>query len=201
MGAVDSPAPRAQKGKGLKKPKRRIAIKLDMTPMVDIAFLLLIFYMVTTVFAAPQAMEINLPEESDDVIKMKKSDLLIIHVDEANTYWWTWGSEGPVQFKPDSLRTLFYGANKENRRLSTLIVINPEAKYNDFVDILDEIEVVEYVLREDDDFMQIYREENKDILGEDAKFSYRYSMKPWDKKDDAKMKKAKSSSLLGGEGS
>jgi biopolymer transport protein ExbD len=201
MGAVDSPEPRAQKGKGLKKPKRRIAIKLDMTPMVDIAFLLLIFYMVTTVFAAPQVMEINLPEESDDVIKMKKSNLLIIHVDDADTYWWTWGDQGPVQFKPDSLRTLFYGANKENRWLSTLIVINPEAKYNDFVDILDEIEVVEYVLREDEDFMQIYREENKDILGEDAKFSYRYSTKPWDKKDDAKMKKAKSSSLLGGDGS
>ena len=201
MGAVDAPQPKEQKGKGLKRPKRRIAIRLDMTPMVDIAFLLLIFYMVTTVFAAPQAMEINLPEDSEETIKMKKSDLLIIHVDESNNYWWTWGDDGPVQFKPDSLRTLLYGANKENPRLSTLIVIHPDAVYNDFVDILDEIEVVEYVLRDDEDFMQIYREANKDILGEDATFSYRYSTKPWDRKDDAKMKKAKSSSLLGGDGS
>ena len=36
-----------------------------MTPMVDIAFLLLIFYMVTTVFAMPQAMEINLPKPEE----------------------------------------------------------------------------------------------------------------------------------------
>lgn len=54
---------RSQKGgkKGLRRPKRRISIRIDMTPMVDIAFLLLIFYMVSTVFSMPQAMEINLP--------------------------------------------------------------------------------------------------------------------------------------------
>jgi biopolymer transport protein ExbD len=54
---------RAPKGgkKGLRRPKRRISIRIDMTPMVDIAFLLLIFYMVSTVFSMPQAMEINLP--------------------------------------------------------------------------------------------------------------------------------------------
>ena len=58
-------AERSSKGgkKGLRRPKRRVAIRIDMTPMVDIAFLLLIFYMVTTVFAMPQAMEINLPPD------------------------------------------------------------------------------------------------------------------------------------------
>jgi biopolymer transport protein ExbD len=170
-----------------------------MTPMVDIAFLLLIFYMVTTVFAAPQAMEINLPEESDETIKMKKSDLLMIHVDGDRNYWWTLGDEGPVQFRPDSLRTLLYSDNKYNPRLSTLIVIHPDAKYADFVDILDEIEVIEYVLRDDEEFMESYREANKEVLGENATFSYRYSTKPWDKKDDRKIEKAKSGSLLGGD--
>jgi len=199
MGAVDTPQPKQEGKKGLRRPKRRIGIRIDMTPMVDIAFLLLIFYMVTTVFAAPQAMEINLPEDSDEEIKMKKSNLLIIHVDSEQKYWWTWGDEGPVQFKSDSLRTLLYGANKSNPVLSTLIVINPDAKYVDFVDILDEIEVVEYVLRDDEEFMQLYREANKDILDENATFSYRYSTKAWDKKDDAKIEKAKSGSLLGGD--
>ena len=37
------------------KKKRRVAIRLDMTPMVDIAFLLLIFYMATTQFKPPEA--------------------------------------------------------------------------------------------------------------------------------------------------
>ena len=37
------------------KKKRRIGISIDMTPMVDVAFLLLIFFMVTTVFRQPLA--------------------------------------------------------------------------------------------------------------------------------------------------
>jgi biopolymer transport protein ExbD len=52
--------------KSLRRPKRRLGIRIDMTPMVDIAFLLLIFYMVTTIFAAPQAMEINLPPKTEN---------------------------------------------------------------------------------------------------------------------------------------
>ena len=45
------------------KKKRRIGISIDMTPMVDVAFLLLIFFMCTTVFRKPQALEINLPPD------------------------------------------------------------------------------------------------------------------------------------------
>ncbi len=81
---------REKKTKGLRRPKRRIAIRLDMTPMVDIAFLLLIFYMVSTVFSMPQAMEINLPpiEEEDEEIEVKESNLLSIRVDQENRFWW-----------------------------------------------------------------------------------------------------------------
>ena len=50
-----------KKGKGVHRPKRRVGVRIDMTPMVDVAFLLLIFFMVTTVFRTPQALEINLP--------------------------------------------------------------------------------------------------------------------------------------------
>ena len=63
MGAVDigGGKERGVKGPGKRPKKTRIPIRIDMTPMVDIAFLLLIFFMVTTVFRTPQAMEINLP--------------------------------------------------------------------------------------------------------------------------------------------
>ena len=37
--------------------KKRVGVRIDMTPMVDVAFLLLIFFMVTTVFRRPLAME------------------------------------------------------------------------------------------------------------------------------------------------
>ena len=42
--------------------KKRVGVRIDMTPMVDVAFLLLIFFMVTTVFRRPLAMEVNMPE-------------------------------------------------------------------------------------------------------------------------------------------
>ena len=48
----------------LKKTKRRVSIVLDMTPMVDIGFLLLIFYMATTQFKPPSAKDVILPVSS-----------------------------------------------------------------------------------------------------------------------------------------
>jgi len=45
----------------MKKGKRRVNIVLDMTPMVDIAFLLLIFYMATTQFKPPEQKQVSLP--------------------------------------------------------------------------------------------------------------------------------------------
>jgi len=49
------------------KKKRRVNIVLDMTPMVDIAFLLLIFYMATTQFKPPEKKEVNLPASGSQI--------------------------------------------------------------------------------------------------------------------------------------
>ena len=52
---------------------------IDMTPMVDIAFLLLIFFMATTQFKEPESIPILLPE-SHSVIKLPESDVVILTV-------------------------------------------------------------------------------------------------------------------------
>ncbi|HEQ98987.1 MAG TPA: biopolymer transporter ExbD [candidate division Zixibacteria bacterium] len=49
------------------KKKRRVNIVLDMTPMVDIAFLLLIFYMATTQFKPPEKKEVSLPSSGSQI--------------------------------------------------------------------------------------------------------------------------------------
>ncbi len=49
------------------KKKRRISIRIDMTPMVDIAFLLLIFYMSTTQFKPPEKKSVELPTSHSEV--------------------------------------------------------------------------------------------------------------------------------------
>ena len=104
-------AERAPKGgkKGLRRPKRRIAIRIDMTPMVDIAFLVLIFYMVSTVFSMPQTMEINLPKPDEtEEVDVKESNLLTLHVDAESRYWWHIGQASdanlPQLLPPDPAR-------------------------------------------------------------------------------------------------
>ena len=61
------------------KKKRRIGIAIDMTPMVDVAFLLLIFFMTTTQFQPPEKDKIDLPKSSSEA-KSPESDVITIAV-------------------------------------------------------------------------------------------------------------------------
>lgn len=61
------------------KKKRRIGIVLDMTPMVDITILLLIFYMTTTSFKPPEAKAVTLPQ-SHSMIELPDKDIINITV-------------------------------------------------------------------------------------------------------------------------
>src|SRR5512147_574500 len=74
-----TPPPRALFAKGA--PRRRVGIRIDMTPMVDIAFLLLIFFMVTTVFRQPRAIELNVPELNAKVA-VPETNVLTVYVDQ-----------------------------------------------------------------------------------------------------------------------
>ena len=51
---------------GIRK-KRRVGILIDMTPMVDIAFLLLIFYMATTTFKPPEKKQVIVPRSHSEI--------------------------------------------------------------------------------------------------------------------------------------
>lgn len=197
MAGVDVAAPQKQSGKkGLRRPKRRIGIRIDMTPMVDIAFLLLIFYMVTTVFSMPQAMEINLPPASQDVVKIAEKNLLTIHVDGKGRYYWNIGTELPVPMRADSLRTLLVDQNKANAKMNTLIIINKDAKYKAMVDILDEIDLIERsfnaaTAKEMGVTLKEFNDPNNDRFEEfqSRKFSYRYAMAPWEDRDSRMIEK------------
>ena len=59
--------------------KRRVSITIDMTPMVDIAFLLLIFYMATTQFKPPEDKAVELPS-SHSMIELPSKDVIHITV-------------------------------------------------------------------------------------------------------------------------
>lgn len=93
MGMVDTPDRGSKKKKGAfgGRKKRRVGIRIDMTPMVDIAFLLLIFFMVTTVFRTPQALEINLPPDQDAKIDIAASKVITIRILADDRLYWRRG--------------------------------------------------------------------------------------------------------------
>ena len=145
MGAVDTPErkTKAKKGKGIKRPKRRLGIRIDMTPMVDVAFLLLIFFMVTTVFRTPQALEINLPPDEDVKIEIAESKVMSIWVvSDDRVFWKRGGKDVPwARASVVGLKQVLapFRANKD---LVVVIKIDREAKFNNMVDVIDELDGV-----------------------------------------------------------
>jgi len=122
------------------KKKRRIGISIDMTPMVDVAFLLLIFFMVTTVFRTPQALEINLPPDPNAKLEVNEEKVLTVRVlPDERSYWrrakQPW-ARTPVEKLSDVFRTY-----KGNQDLIVIIKIDRDAKFNHMVQIIDELDL------------------------------------------------------------
>lgn len=152
MAGVDLGGGRPQKKAkgGLKRPKRRIGIRIDMTPMVDIAFLLLIFYMVTTIFSAPLSMEISLPPKPEDnvapeAIKIAASKLLLMYVDKSDSTYFQIGEDmkQPSMISMAQLEKLIDEKNKTVPQLTMVLKLDQKASYRMMVDIIDAIQGVE----------------------------------------------------------
>ena len=79
---------RHQKGK---KHKARVGVRMDMTPMVDVAFLLLTFFMLATTLLTPQVMEVSLPPDSKVPVQIAESNLLTLRVRKDQTVFWNVG--------------------------------------------------------------------------------------------------------------
>jgi len=136
MGAVDVGGG-GPKQKGKRKKLRR-GIRIDMTPMVDVAFLLLIFFMVTTVFRRPQALEITLPSEKNDV-EVAEENVLQILVDKDGKTYWNLGLEEPTTVEVKDVNKIVYEHRSQNPALCAVIKIDRGAPYHFMVDILDEV--------------------------------------------------------------
>ena len=139
MGAVDAPQPRAGKKKGGKRAKRRVGIRIDMTPMVDVAFLLLIFFMVTTVFRKPQALEINLPPDNKSTVSVAQSKVLEIRVLPDRAYWRN-SADPWARAAVLDLTGIFERYSSDAAKI-VLVKVDREAKFNDMVRIIDELDL------------------------------------------------------------
>jgi biopolymer transport protein ExbD len=75
--------------------KRRVGIRIDMTPMVDIAFLLLIFYMATTQFKPPEARAVELPS-SHSQIELPDKDIINVTVTKYDSVYVDYVEKGTI---------------------------------------------------------------------------------------------------------
>ncbi len=143
MGAVDTPERSSKRGKGKKgfgRPKRRLGLRIDMTPMVDVAFLLLIFFMVTTVFRTPQALEINLPPDSKTQVQVAQSKVVTVRVLQDQRAYWRRGTDPWTRTEVERLKDVF-ATFRGNKDIVVLIKIDREARFDSMVHIIDELDL------------------------------------------------------------
>ncbi len=119
--------------------RRRTGIRIDMTPMVDIAFLLLIFFMVTTVFRRPLAMEINMPEPGAKV-EVPEKNVMTVLVDKDDSVLMKLGTAAFTPVAWDSLESVFAADLEANPDLIVLAKIHRLARYDDMVNMMDIME-------------------------------------------------------------
>lgn len=142
------------KEKGGKKRSKKSSTKIDMTPMVDLAFLLLTFFMLTTTFAKPQVMDITMPvkDPNEDVqTPVKASNALTIILGENDNIYYYQGLLAPGEPEPELIKTDYSskGIRQVLLRLRTnpdlVVMIKPheESRYTNVVDILDEMAITD----------------------------------------------------------
>lgn len=133
---------RSKKGKKRKK-ARRIGIRIDMTPLVDIAFLLLTFFMLTTTMSRPQTMEINLPPDEKVTVEIAESNLLTLRITEKGEIFWNFAIDAPKRIEYKELRDFLRRSIQSNPKMVTLVKVDRLGKFSMMVSIIDELNVSE----------------------------------------------------------
>ena len=83
--------------KGKKPKQKKHATRVDLTPMVDLGFLLITFFMLTTSMLKPQTMEIGVPSkdkvQEEDQNKVKASQAITILLGKENKLYYYFGTQ------------------------------------------------------------------------------------------------------------
>ncbi|HZI00385.1 MAG TPA: biopolymer transporter ExbD [Flavisolibacter sp.] len=139
-----------KKGPGVKKAKKQSTL-VDMTPMVDLGFLLITFFIFTSTMSSPAAMQLFMPkdtEKQEELNKAKESGALTIMLGKGDQVYYYEGQLLPdgSNFKSTNfkgIRDVIINKKRSTPPEDLVVVIKPneEATYKNTVDILDEMTI------------------------------------------------------------
>lgn len=134
-------------GKGKKKRSNKMSTRVDMTPMVDLAFLLITFFMLTTSLTKSHALKLKMPAKAEkhEKIKVAESEALTVILGESDKIYYYNGFKNPrvitTSFSADGIRKVLSDQTKSVPDLVVIIKATKESRYKNLVDILDEIKI------------------------------------------------------------
>jgi biopolymer transport protein ExbD len=141
---------------GVRRPKKIIP-RIDMTPMVDLGFLLICFFVISTELSKPVLVKLNMPTAEGPDMQLGNSNALTVILNGNNKAWYYHGNWKeaiannavlPTDFSSAGLRkiiiekkgTLNIPGSKEGKDGLMLIVKSTgNGSYKNVVDILDEV--------------------------------------------------------------
>src|ERR1700761_3298066 len=142
--------------RGGKIRRKKASTRIDLTAMVDLAFLLITFFIMTTTLAKPKAMDMVMPDKSvkDVQLPVPESRTMTILLGSNNKMEWYIGAPGKSaptvdNFGKNGIRKTLIEKNKEveashagpDNFMIVLVKPSPKSTYKDFVNIMDEINI------------------------------------------------------------
>ena len=136
-----------KKGPGVKKSKKQ-STRVDLTPMVDLGFLLITFFMFTTTLSSPTAMKLIMPDETakpEEQNEAAKAGAFTVILGKADQVYYYEGDD-PKTMQVANLKTIRDKIlDKKSRtpadKLVVIIKPDEDATYKDTVDLLDEMTI------------------------------------------------------------
>ena len=105
--------------------------RIDLTPMVDVVFLLLIFFMISTTFVESPGISIKLPEASSQTIDREPKELKVYLSREGDIY------HQDRKISLDDYRGLLAEHQSEAETTTILLLADQESRHGKVVTLMD----------------------------------------------------------------
>jgi biopolymer transport protein ExbD len=143
MAEINQSVPQGRSGKVRVK---KMSLKIDMTPMVDLAFLLLTFFILTSTLTKVTIMDLSMPDvnTTEPPPRVPAAKVLNIALDKNDKILWWMGIDPRVSetdYSRQGIRKLLMDKKSEIEGLVVLIKPKDESRYQNIVDLLDEIDI------------------------------------------------------------